>query len=242
MVRASVSPLTCNLPDVRESSSSSSVDEISDESQSQSASEDDEASECLPVQLQSETEICVGMCRELVPTSIASSKKDEIVTTSYNGEAIVQLLCLLLLPMTNIAFNAFASTLVEELECCFRANYIHQTLVLLVGQLWQSYHRARFSSTIQSVWQAVLREIQVNVDMTKVEHHVMQLVIDRTFKAMIAERTKSKSEKGPRRMPSAALPLSMHERNAVRYMAGYVILKLKNKFSKKLALRRENGS
>ncbi len=52
-------------------------------------------------------------------------------------------------------FNAFASTLVKELEYCFRANYIHQTLVLLVGQLWQSYHRARFSSTIQSAWQAV---------------------------------------------------------------------------------------
>ncbi len=58
----------------------------------------------------------------------------------------MQLLCLLLLPMTKIAFNAFASTRDKELECCFRANYVHQTSVLLVGQLWQSYHRARFSS------------------------------------------------------------------------------------------------
>ncbi len=51
---------------------------------------------------------------------------------------------------------------------------------------------------------------------------------------MIAERTKSKSEKGPRRMLSASLPLSMRERNAIRYMAGYAILKLKNKLSKKM--------
>ncbi len=77
----------------------------------------------------------------------------------------MQLLCLLLLPMTKIAFNAFASSLVKELECCFRANYVHQTLVLLVGQPWQSYHRARFSPTIQSAWQAVLRELQLSVDM-----------------------------------------------------------------------------
>ncbi len=62
----------------------------------------------------------------------------------------------------------------------------------------------------------------------------MQLVIDRTSKAMIAKQTKSKSEKGPRRMPSASLPLSMREKNAIRYMAGYVILKLKNKLSKKM--------
>ncbi len=80
-----------------------------------------------------------------------------------------------------------------------------------------------------------MTEVQVSSDLA-IKHQAMQLVMDRTFKAMLAEHTESalRTTSTPPVPPPIVVPLSMHEKNAIRYMAGFVMLKLKKKFSKKL--------
>lgn len=101
----------------------------------------------------------------------------------------------------------------------------------MMGKVWSSYHRFRFDPRVATKWMKLLDSLRTG----EVEEAELacQLLMDRSLKKLIANHEEAT------RVNAATFMgvLTMRERNAIRYMAGYVVMKLKKKFVKKAASR-----
>ena len=98
----------------------------------------------------------------------------------------------------------------------------------MMGKVWSSYHRFRFDAQVATKWTKLLDCLRIG----EVEEADLacQLLLDRSLKRLIANH-----KKAIQKTVSGVSVLTMRERNAIRYMVGYVIVKLKKKFGKKAA-------
>ena len=88
------------------------------------------------------------------------------------------------------------------------------------GHMWSSFHKLRNSSEISRVWQTL------NIQPEAESRLCLQLIVDQLLKQLI-----SKAQQTTTTPKSYAL--NKREKNAVRYMAGYVAVSLLKRFRKK---------
>lgn len=166
---------------------------------------------------------------ELVLKAIQNVKEEQMVKTSCRGKVVVDLLSML--PQNGKNITDLCASLVKELETCFHdsSKFMGGQTSIVVGKLWSSYHKARFSKKIRAVWESLISTVPMSSELAGESELALQLVIDRTMKLLINEVSKSA-------LPSAAThavaALSEREKNGIRYMAGYVVLKLVKKFTR----------
>ena len=99
---------------------------------------------------------------------------------------------------------------------------------IALSQVWRNFHVHRLSPTITSGWQSCLDTLQVSQAASDVSDLTLQLVLKRLMHAVVKQMTTS---------PSTSIRCTPHcltnrEGNAVRYMAGYVVMKLRKKYRK----------
>ena len=97
------------------------------------------------------------------------------------------------------------------------------------GSMWSAFHQLRSSSEIQRVWcRFVARSIPPNVNCEE-SQLVLQLLLDRILKKLLENQAKASKKY---EISDYVRPLTSLECNAVRYMAGYVAIKLLKKYQK----------
>ena len=102
-----------------------------------------------------------------------------------------------------------------------------------MGELWRSFGGTRFAPEIKSAWDTLLATIQLSETVVAEADLTLQFLLDRLMKALIVHLTAvSSSVPEPSLQPSIQ-NLSMRGRNAVRYMAGYVVMKLTKQFRRR---------
>ena len=97
---------------------------------------------------------------------------------------------------------------------------------IALSQVWRNFHIHRLSPSIRSAWQSCIGTLQVSQDAFNVSDLTLQLVLKRLMHAIVKQMTSSPST-SIRCTPQA---LTSREENAVRYMAGYVVMKLRKKY------------
>lgn len=118
-----------------------------------------------------------------------------------------------------------------------------------VAKLWKHFHKIRFSLEIQRSWENLLTTLQFSTSVKVETNLALQLLLDRLMKAIISRATaaasSTSSTPSSTSTPSSQAPqvLTMRERNVVRYIAGYVVMKLRKKHlkKKKWILKKESG-
>ena len=204
-----------------ERNTSSDVDESDDASDESDTQEEDEKSFTEVASSSEGPNGTVPSALEMVQQSIALVKADDMVSTSCRGKEAILLIDSVV--GRGDRFSRFCEKLVDELHQCF---YKSRTRTgYSPHKLWNRFAITRVSKSLRTVWHAL-----VNFAPEELSYLALQLLLTRCIKLMI----KSLTNEAVSTTSYVPLPLylSLREKNAIRYMAGYVFMKLKNSFSK----------
>ena len=99
----------------------------------------------------------------------------------------------------------------------------------MAGKVWSSFHEICTDSNLFEKWEMYLAKYTHTTVNGDVARFALQLLMDRAVKAIIRNKaTSTRAAASHTRL----VVLSNCEKSAIRYMAGYVIIKLKKKFLK----------
>ena len=120
------------------------------------------------------------------------------------------------------ALTSVCTYLISQVYICIAAGDQYKLPSTANGHMWSSFHKMRNSSDIETVWQSLnLQEAE--------SHLCLQLIVDRLMKLLISNRVKARQTTATPK----SYTLNKREKNAVRYMAGYVAVSLLKRFKKK---------
>ena len=174
-------------------------------------------------------------CQEFVYRVMKKMQSEEMLKVSCRGELALQILDII--SQTSCGdFTELCVCIVRTIEGCIRESRGINSSIITMEKLWRCYHQARFSESVKDKWEKVTGAIAMSSGMSSESDLTLQLLFDRCMKLFIAELKSSSSASSEHR--KAVASLSAREKNAIRYMAGYVMIKLKKKFQRKLKKQR----
>ena len=89
--------------------------------------------------------------------------------------------------------------------------------------VWSSFHKLRNSDGINQVWTTFMTMVKSPKPCWVESELALQLLMDRVHKKML----KNKADTVELPNSSEVIPLTIGEKSAIRYMAGYVAVKLR---------------
>ena len=106
---------------------------------------------------------------------------------------------------------------------------------ITITTVWKSFHKLRFSSEVHYSWQNLQASLETTSILLSEENLFCQMLLDRLMKYYITKQLSLLHEESPSVPSHPTITLSSREKNVVRYIAGYIIRKLKDwyKMSKK---------
>lgn len=147
---------------------------------------------------------------------------EEIIKRSPRGQVAKNLLSSL---QQVAASETIYDLLAKELFKCLRTKYVLPSNIY--SHAWRAFH-LRGKPAIKEAWNNFVHS-NLDAAYQKEAELVLQLLLDRVFKMMISNL----AAKRKHRVPSSLPPLTMQEKNAVRYMSGYIAVKLLKKYDRR---------
>ena len=116
----------------------------------------------------------------------------------------------------------FSHILVTRLKACFASK--HKTFQLKRERMWGAYHRLRSSETFHKDWKDFVDESVGLKGYPVLYQFVTHIIFKKLIKAQypLSDSTAESPDR----------PLTYQEQNALRYVSGYVIHKLRHRFEK----------
>ena len=96
------------------------------------------------------------------------------------------------------------------------------------ASVWSSFHKLRCSRHIVEQWNSFVTS-NIAPEESEASHLGIQMLMDRMMKLLIKSQVEEASE---RSSMTSCQPINEMESNAIRYMAGYVAVKLLKKYRK----------
>ena len=150
---------------------------------------------------------------------------DSVIKTSLKGPEAIRLLTAVEGSVAEDLFLRFSITLVGALMSCFPGASSGQ---LDAVSLWGEFHDARLSEKLHAAWCKLILLTFLEQGTIAITY---QLLV--TFCMKILIKKKSGEQSSVHEVHVCELhELSLREKNVIRYIAGYVFLKLRKKFSK----------
>ena len=148
-------------------------------------------------------------------------RTEELVTKSSKGAMISSLTDAFLSHINSAEVVSFCDNIVIQLQSCLQVNRKGK---VSLTKLWRNFHLLRLSATTQNQWQSCVRIFGMSKDILTISETTLQLVLKRTMESVVQQITESKL---PHSRPQVPTDLSIRELNVIRYIAGYVVLKMK---------------
>lgn len=118
------------------------------------------------------------------------------------------------------------SAVCQCLSCAKR----HKLPSLAQGAVWSAFHNLRGKPEIIEAWQTFILS-SIPVDHRQEHQLALQVIMDRILKQILKNRAEAARPK--QSTLDLSRPLTLCESNAIRYMAGYVAVKLLKKYQRK---------
>ena len=159
---------------------------------------------------------------------VLASTKEDIITRSPRGQLVLEMLDYIH-HLDDGRISSIATVIVSKLSTCLLAGERHVLTSVAFGAVWSAFHKMRDSREIVDAWSAFVTS---NIPATHCREQglALQIFLDRIVKKLIANEAASKQQglQGNAMFNS----LTMFESNAIRYMAGFVAVKLIKKFGR----------
>ena len=163
---------------------------------------------------------------DLLAKVIVDCCENPIVKSSSRGPAVLELLDGLKNNFGTEKHKELSDKLMQCMMQCISRPAGKKKMSL--PQVWRNFHVARLSPGILSMWQSYLNVLRVSKSALSVSDLTLQLVLKQVMHTIVKQLTSTPSESAS----TSPQPLTDREENVVRYMAGYVIVKLKKRYRK----------
>ena len=117
-----------------------------------------------------------------------------------------------------------AITLLSRVYSCIAAGKTYRLPSISQACVWRLFHQMRNSEGVRTLWKNFI----ALHTFPAAESNLTQLLLDQMLKAMLKNEAQASAVISSSTVP----PLSPREKNAVRYMAGYVVISLLRKFKR----------
>ena len=155
-------------------------------------------------------------------TLISDLSTEQIIKRSPRGQKVGELLD----QIKDCDYHHLAVHILTELSKCLCTGRKHKLPSLAQSAMWTAFHKMRAREDIRQTWKVFITSNVLDVDLKEYELS-LQLLLDRGMKKLIKNSAELlKHHQGPERNMS----LTIYESNAVRYMSGYVAVKLLKKY------------
>ena len=179
-------------------------------------------------------------------TSLQSLLNEEHLQSSTRGQNVISLGTFLVQQGDRKASIDIAVQLCSQLnELLGRSKKDQRFPTMVISKMWSSFHILRFSPKVQAQWEAYQTALHTPTSLQVEGKLLLQLLLDRILKRLVAAGVSEGSTAvvpDHEVAPEHHVKLTLREQNAVRYMAGYVLRKLKKKYkerSKRLEIQRK---
>lgn len=126
--------------------------------------------------------------------------------------------------------QGIAVRIISELDSCLLARKKHKLPSVAQGAVWSAFHKLRLRQDILHAWNVFIISNIPTAALHEQHELALQIILDRVMKKIIAN--KAHSINGPSSKTVCIRPMTVYESNAIRYMAGYVAIKLLKKYRK----------
>ena len=179
----------------------------------------------------SSCEIGDGVCHresvEFFLSAVANLSEEQLIKRSPRGKKVGIILEIISKNAGSVA--DIALELMTLVNRCFLAYGKYKLPSAAQASLWSTFHRLRSNQSMRAAWNTFISSI-IPCQHQEESPLCYQLVIDRMLKAVA--RMKVQERENEQVCASSAKSLTITESNAVRYMAGYVAVKLLKKYRK----------
>ena len=161
--------------------------------------------------------------------TIKKLKEEEHVKGTEKGHRVISLTTYLEQQRDHTASKEFADLVCTRLSGILgKSKHKCKLPSAIMGKVWGQFHKIRFDPTLHHLWTTYLATVDVPPPLKVEASLTLQLLLDRLFKNLINILA---IDSTPVHLdPEVAL--TPREQNAIRYMGGYVAVKLKKKFCK----------
>ena len=157
---------------------------------------------------------------------VEATADEDIVKRSPRGKAARKTL-LKILELDHSDMSDLAVSLLSSSYGCIAEGLHHILPSVAQCAVWKAFHRMRNSQDIQTTWTDYIATKHLG---SSEIHLTLQLLLDRLLKAMLKNQANSKCESA--NASTDQQPVTPREKNAIRYMAGYVVVSLLKTFKK----------
>ena len=157
-------------------------------------------------------------------------KDDQVLSHTSRGIFILELFDHLLKSCTDLR-APIAAEILAKLKSCLPADTGEPLTANGADRMWSMFHKLRLSEEMCKKWNVFLQRCNVPSSLQKYGRQSLQVMFDRSFKHIVAERNSAKTASS-RATEGSIDTISEREENVVRYMSGYVAVKLLKKFRK----------
>ena len=157
-------------------------------------------------------------------------RKERIVQCSPRGKRTLELLQYLE-HAAHEQLTDISTQLVDSISNCITGGQ-QKIPSTAKGHMWSAFHKCRCDPNLHKLWSTFIEcSLPAHVHCQETQL-VLQLLLDRIMKKLLENKAKETKTLDD---PEPPQPLSSPERNAIRYMAGYVAIKLLKKFRNQLS-------
>lgn len=150
---------------------------------------------------------------------VTSLQQEDLIQRSPRGKAVNPLLCYIRDMDETVTACVSIALQAEVNQCALSAQKLRLPSAAATT-LWSTFHSLRSSKSIEELWTSGII-VHVPSRYCTESNLALQLILERMLKKLVADQVKSVGPYG-----HVAIPLTLYESNAVRYMAGFVAVKL----------------
>ncbi len=173
----------------------------------------------------------VGMCT-LFMDLMSAVALEPLIRRSPRGQMVGELLEYMQ-HLEKGKVTGIAVFLLSELSACLGAGNRHKLPSLAQAAVWSAFHKLRARTDIMQAWTAFVTS-KIPTTYHKESELALQILLDRGLKKIMTNISESAEQLRIQvTKDNHVKPLTLMESNAVRYMSGYVAIKLLKKYRRR---------
>ena len=140
--------------------------------------------------------------------------QEEHVRTSPRGQEVREVILQTLSNVSSPAYAQIATSIHLNLKQLLKSSKHYRLPSRAIHEMWAKFHCLRLYPDLLSSWDLMLKVASIKGNEA---HLTLQLLIDRFLKQLVNQQVE---------LATRTIHISVREQNAIRYMAGYVAIKL----------------
>lgn len=161
---------------------------------------------------------------------VSSLKQEELIVRSPKGRRVrVMLEAIEKIEREKIV--DIATSLTASVHSCLTTGCGHKLPSAAQASIWSAFHKLRCDHQVKETWSTFVSK-HIATAHQKESQVTLQLLLDRVLKQLLKNKASARKRSTKMAESSAIKPLTAMEGNAVRYMAGFVAVRLLRKYKK----------